>query len=133
MYLFVCSFAPSFVRRDKALNIFPNRNIYSVDTFFYLPFFLPSYLPSPFNILFLVPTFSRVFFIPSFFLLLLSFLPPFFYPLCVSSSPSLQNISRLMMFMKQSLLTLKTNACLPCGRSVYYCPGVPYNYHCKAK
>ena len=66
MYLFDCSFAPSFVRRDKALNIFPNRNIYSVDTFFYLPFFLLSYLPSPFNILFLVPTFSR------FFLFLLS-------------------------------------------------------------
>ena len=117
--MLVGSFAPSFVRRDKVLNIFPNTNIYSVVTYFYLPFFLPSfffpsYLSSNFSILFPVPIFSRVFFISSFFLSLLSFLPPLFsYPLCVSSSFSVQNISRLMMFMKQCCLPLKqTHTCL---------------------
>lgn len=136
--MFVGSFCLSFVRRDTVLNIFRNRNIYSVVTFFYVPFFFPFYflpiclLLSAFYFWFRL--FLACFFV-SFFLPLFTFFSASFfsYPLRISSSFSLQNISRLMMFMKQSLLTLKTNTYLPCGRSMYYCPGVTYIYHCKAK
>jgi hypothetical protein len=62
--LFVGSFARTFVRRDKILNIFPNINIYRVVTFFT---FLSSFFPLPICLLlsaflFLIPMFSRSFF-----------------------------------------------------------------------
>jgi len=82
--LFVGSFARTFVRRDKILNIFPNINIYREVTFFTFlsSFFSPSYLSSPFSTV-ISPSdvFSRFFFFDSFFLPVVTFVSASFFVL----------------------------------------------------